>query len=87
MSQYAYIPLSVASELPNPESYVVRIAAYVAGYPPDLVDSNGNGIPNIFELEQPAFTEPQKLDIEALGGQWFADAAAYLAWKQSLLPE
>jgi hypothetical protein len=42
MPQYAYIPLAQAGNLPNPEGYHIRLAVYVAGYPPDLIDSNGN---------------------------------------------
>lgn len=87
MIEYAYIPIAKAAELPNPESYGVRIAVYVEGYPPDILDSNGQGIPNILEMEGNPFTEPQKIDIEALGGQWFQDAAAYLEWKQSLIDQ
>ena len=86
MPQYAYIPLAQAPSLPSLESYRVRIAMYVPGYPPDLIDSNGIGIPNILELDVPAFTEPQKVDILALNGQWFPDAESYLAWKASLQP-
>jgi hypothetical protein len=86
MPQYAYIPLAQAPSLPDLEGYWVRLAVYVPGFAPDLVDSNGNGIPNILELDVPEFTEPQKVDIVALNGQWFPDAAAYLAWKASLQP-
>jgi hypothetical protein len=86
MPQYAYIPLAQAGNLPAPDGYPIRLAVYVAGYPPDLIDSNGNGIPNILELDVPEFTEPQKVDIVALNGQCFPDAAAYLAWKASLQP-
>jgi hypothetical protein len=86
MPQYAYIHLAQAPSLPDLEGYRVRLAVYVPGFAPDLVDSNGNGIPNILELDVPEFTEPQKVDIVALNGQWFPDAAAYLAWKQSLKP-
>jgi hypothetical protein len=85
MPQYAYIPIARTGNLPYPQNYAVRLAVYLPGYAPDVVDSNGNGIPNILELDVPAFTDTQKADILALDGQWFEDAAAYLAWKESLL--
>jgi hypothetical protein len=85
MPQYAYIPIARTGNLPYPQNYAVRLAVYVPGYAPDVVDSNGNGIPNILELDAPAFTDTQKADILALEGQWFEDAAAYLAWKESLV--
>jgi hypothetical protein len=83
MPQYAYIPLAQAGNLPAPDNYAIRLAVYVAGFAPDLVDSNGNGIPNILELDVPEFTEAQKADILTLNGQWFPDAASYLAWENS----
>jgi hypothetical protein len=85
MPQYAYIPLSQAGHLPRPDGYPIRLAVYVAGFAPDLTDSNGNGIPNILELDVPEFTDTQKADIAALGGQWFVDAERYLNWKDSLV--
>jgi hypothetical protein len=87
MPQYAYIPLSQAGNLPDPDGYPIRLAVYVAGFAPDLTDSNGNGIPNILELDVPEFTDTQKADIAALGGQWFPDADTYLAWKASIKNE
>ena len=84
MPQYAYIPLAQAGNLPNPDGYAIRLAVYVPGFAPDLVDSNGHGIPNILELDVPEFTDTQKADILALEGQWFPDAETYLAWKNTL---
>jgi hypothetical protein len=86
MPQYAYIPLAQAPSLPDLEGYRVRLAVYVPGFAPDLADSNGNGIPNILELDVPELTFTQRANVEMLGGQCFPDAAAYLAWKQSLKP-
>jgi hypothetical protein len=85
MPQYAYIPLAQAGNLSNPNDYAIRLAVYVEGYSPDMVDSNGHGIPNILELDVPEFTEAQKTDVLALGGQWFPDSEAYLKWKESFL--
>jgi hypothetical protein len=84
MNQYAYIPLSEAGNLPEPEAYPVRLAVHVCGFDPCMQDTNGNGIPNILELEGVPFTEAQQEDIEDLGGEWFENAEAYLAWKASL---
>ena len=86
MPQYAYIPIAQAGNLPDPDEYAIRLAVYVAGFAPDLEDSNGNGIPNILELDVPSFTPQQAADIVALGGQHFPDAETYLAWKASLQP-
>jgi hypothetical protein len=86
MNQYAYIPLSEAGNLPFPEGYPVRLAVYVAGFDPDMLDSDGKGIPNILELEGVPFTEAQQDDIWNLGGEWFENAESYLAWKESLTP-
>jgi hypothetical protein len=85
MPQYAYIPLAQAPSLPDLEGYRVRLAVYVPGFATDLVDSNGNGIPNILELDVPEFTQQQETDIYALGGERFPDAETYLAWKDSLV--
>lgn len=87
MPQYAYISLSAAHQLPNPESYIVRIAKYIPGVQPDLLDSNAYGIPNVLELESgiDGFTPEQSGDITALGGHVFADAATYQAHMDSLV--
>ena len=85
MPEYVYIPLAQAGNLPAPDGYPIRLAVYVPGFAPDLTDSNGQGIPNILELDVPQFSEAQKVEITALGGQWFPDAETYLAWKDSLV--
>ncbi|MFO0419237.1 MAG: hypothetical protein ACK53T_07515 [Planctomycetota bacterium] len=82
---YAFIPLDRATELPNHNGYIVRIPQYLAGFAPDLLDSNGLGIPNVLELEEPEMTEAQKADVIELGGQWFENAETYLAYKQQLV--
>lgn len=84
---YAFIPLAHATQLANPNGYIVHIPQYLAGFAPDLLDSNGFGIPNVLELEQPEMTEAQKTDITALGGLWYPDADAYLAYKEQLAPQ
>ncbi|MBX3103076.1 MAG: hypothetical protein KF690_11250 [Bacteroidetes bacterium] len=84
---YAYIPLSAASRLAAPAGYPVRIPVYVQGYLPDMLDSNGQGIPNVLEMESDSggFTQDQMFDIEQLGGQYFESAEVYSGWMHSLL--
>lgn len=79
ITQYAYIPLAQVLNLPNPDTYTVRIAAYRAGVAPDVQDSNGVGIPNVIQMEMVSFTDEQKADIIALGGEWFESATDYLS--------
>lgn len=79
MPSYAYIRLSNAPLLPDIEQYSVRIAKYIEGLAPDMIDSNGNGIPNALEIEQPSpFSFQQIAEIEALGGKIFNSATEYL---------
>lgn len=87
MHFYAYIPLAQAANLNLLEDYGVRVPMYVSGFNPDLLDTNGVGVPNIFELETLNLSSEQKNNIVALGGQWFESADLYAAWKKSLIEE
>jgi hypothetical protein len=82
MAEYAYIPIGNIQQNDTViDSILVRLTTYVEGKYPSVLDSEGNGIHNILELEDATLTEAQRLRIAELQGQWFPDAASYIAWK------
>lgn len=82
MRQYGYIPIAHQGNLPNQNSYIVRIAVFIDGVAPTTYDAQGLGIVNALELEVAQLNNGQKTSIVARNGEWFESCDDYIAWKE-----
>lgn len=73
MSQYAFIPILKSNELQE---------TYSIATPKTWVIKKG--VETFGGLEDYEFTDAQKMEIEALGGQWFEDGEGYINWLNTL---